>query len=380
MRESFDAYRYFEYMRRRWRFLALAAGVAGVAALIVTLFLPKRYTATASVVIDPPGGNDPRTATAVSPIYLESLRSYEYFASSDSLFDRAMDHFHLRPAGDKRAIESWKRQVLKVAKIHDTKILELSVTLPDPRQAQALVQYLAEETVNLSRSLNNDADREALDRAQQQLDAASSGRAKVASEWQQFSAREPVEALQAALDTTVELQSRVQRQLLEANADIIDYETREKSLGAAKDVARGRELENVRGELAALRARAAALAKQEQQLDREVAAKSSELGQRSARRDELKSRLGHALTAYEAATKQLDDVRANLGHRGERLQIIDPGIVPQRPSSPNLPLNVISAILLGWLAAAVYLSVTFSFSEQRREALSERYHVQRQVS
>ena len=28
------------------------------------------------------------------------------------------------------------------------------------------------------------------------------------------------------------------------------------------------------------------------------------------------------------------------GFRGERLKIIDPGIVPERPSSPNLPLNV----------------------------------------
>jgi len=39
--------------------------------------------------------------------------------------------------GEGRSVESLKAQVLKVSKIRDTRILEISVTLRDPKQAQA---------------------------------------------------------------------------------------------------------------------------------------------------------------------------------------------------------------------------------------------------
>jgi len=81
MSEAFDAYRYIGYLQARWRWVAasalLAAGLAGAASMAMT----PQYTATARVVIDPPAGADLRAAMAVSPIYLESLKTYEEFAS-----------------------------------------------------------------------------------------------------------------------------------------------------------------------------------------------------------------------------------------------------------------------------------------------------------
>jgi uncharacterized protein involved in exopolysaccharide biosynthesis len=47
--------------------------------------------------------------------------------------------------------------------------------------------------------------------------------------------------------------------------------------------------------------------------------------------------------------------------RGERLRVIDPGIVPQRPSAPNVPLNVAAALFLALVASMVYLSLRFGF-------------------
>ena len=57
---------------------------------------PRQYTATARIVIEPPAGTDLRSAMAVSPIYLESLKTYEQFASGDSLFQKAIEQFDLR--------------------------------------------------------------------------------------------------------------------------------------------------------------------------------------------------------------------------------------------------------------------------------------------
>jgi capsular polysaccharide biosynthesis protein len=134
----------------------------------VSLLLPKRYTATASIVIEPPAGNDVRTATAVSPVYLESLRTYERFAASDTLFAGAVERFHLSSGENARSIESLKQQVLKVTKVRDTKILEISATLPEPALAQQFVIYVAEETVKLSRGESAVADREVMGEAERQ--------------------------------------------------------------------------------------------------------------------------------------------------------------------------------------------------------------------
>ena len=132
---------------------AAACATAVLLSLGISLLLPKRYTATATIVIEPPGGNDVRAATSVSPVYLESLKTYERFAASDSLFARAAEKFGLQRT-DPSSIESLKQRVLKVVKLRDTKILEISATLPDPKLAQGFVQYLAKETVNMSHGEN----------------------------------------------------------------------------------------------------------------------------------------------------------------------------------------------------------------------------------
>ena len=81
MNGMFDALEFVDYIRRRWLTIAIACGVALGIALIASLMLPKQYTATASILIQAPAGNDPRAATAVSPVYLESLKSFETLAS-----------------------------------------------------------------------------------------------------------------------------------------------------------------------------------------------------------------------------------------------------------------------------------------------------------
>src|SRR6185436_5565549 len=114
-------------VRARWRVIAVACAVAVSLALAVSLILTKQYTAISRIVIDPPAGSDPRASMAVSPIYLESLRSYELFASSDDLFLKAVDRFGLRR--DSAPIDKLKKSVLKADMLRNTKILEIHATL-----------------------------------------------------------------------------------------------------------------------------------------------------------------------------------------------------------------------------------------------------------
>jgi capsular polysaccharide biosynthesis protein len=110
--------------------LAIAGGVS--------LLLPARYTATASILIEPPGGNDPRAATAVSTVYLESLKTYERLASSDTLFERALNDLNIRQRYPGVSTESLKRRILEVSKPSSTKIIDISATVNNHIVAHAL--------------------------------------------------------------------------------------------------------------------------------------------------------------------------------------------------------------------------------------------------
>jgi uncharacterized protein involved in exopolysaccharide biosynthesis len=362
MPDPFDLYEYASWLQSRWKFWLVACSVAVALALIVSLILPKRYTAVASLMIEAPAGNDPRSSTVVSPIYLESLKTYEHFASSDTLFARAVDHVHLRDSFGGVPIESVKRSVLKVSKVRDTKILEINATLADPKQAQALVHYLAEETVNLNRSMAQQSDQELVRDAQTNLDSSTAQLAEARAALDR-GLKEDVDGLRQEVESVSDLRAAARKELLEAQSSEAEYVARGKSPTDTRDAA---EAAFVRRELAAVRARIALLAGQIAELDRELTRKQALLGIRTGKRDELEARLKSATTAYETAATRLRDIRGNAGYRGERLQIVDPGVVPQRPSFPNLPLNVGAALLLAVVICWAYLTTAFGFRRGAR--------------
>ena len=260
MADASDGFRYIRYVRLRWRFVAASCLIAVAFAGAVSLALPREYTATARIVIEPPAGADPRSATAVSAVYLESLKTYEQFAGNDSLFQKAAVRFQLRALLGARPIESIKKSVLRVGMIRNTRILEIAATLPDPARAQALVQFLAEEAVRLNRSLTAESERDLIQGIEQQEREA---RAHLAQ----------------------------------------DGEKRDGTAGAA-----------------------------------------------------------------DAIDTQLREGRNDVGYRGERLSIIDPGVVPEQPSSPDVPMNLAAALVLGLLLQAVYLALALGFQQQRAES------------
>jgi uncharacterized protein involved in exopolysaccharide biosynthesis len=344
-----NAFEYIDYLRGRWRLILAAVVSAAVISCAVSLLLPRRYTATASIVIEPPAGNDVRTATAVSPVYLESLRTYERFAESDTLFAGAVDHFHLAYGANARSIESLKQQVLKVTKLRDTKILEISATLPDPVLAQQFVSYVAEETVKLSRGESAASDREVIGEAERQAIEARDRLDRAQQAAGANAAQAPSGALQPQIEADVDLLEKVQQSLVEVRGDIAEYQEK-------PDFAR---------ELPGLRAKSGELEKRAAELEKNIEQKSTLASERGAARQRLDAEVKMAQTASENSTARLRELRATAGTRGERLRVIDPGIVPQRPSSPNVALNVIAALLLTMIGLAAWLTISFSYRRRR---------------
>ena len=89
------------------------------------------------------------------------------------------------------------------------------------------------------------------------------------------------------------------------------------------------------------------------------------LATRQAHRDQLDAERKAGQAALAAMESRLRDARGETGFRGERLKIIDPGIVPERPSSPDLPLNVAAALLAGLVLPILYLTLAMSFQDRR---------------
>ena len=353
MDDSFDAIRYIGYLRSRWRWIAGSAGIAAGVALVVSLLLPRQYTATARIVIEPPAGMDARSSITVSPIYLESLKTYEEFASADSLFQQAMTKLGLRG----HPVESVKRRVLKVQIVRNTRILEIAATLPDPVKAQVLAKYIAEATVELNRSTAREGDRDLVrGLEQQERDLRAQVDASQAA-WAQAVAAEPVSTLESAMEQDGELRSKVQQQAQSVELEAADIAERLK--------ANGGDAAELRREGSNAQARLVEMRKQLQDLDWRIAEREKLLTLRQAHRDKLETERKSAQTALLAIEARLRDARGESGFRGERLRIIDPGIVPERPSSPNLPLNVLAALLAGVALPVLYLTLLMNYEEQR---------------
>jgi uncharacterized protein involved in exopolysaccharide biosynthesis len=361
MSETPDIFVYISYIRSSWRFVAVSCAAALILAGLFSLVSRREYTATARIIIEPPAGADPRAATAVSPVYLESLKTYEQLAASDSLFQKAAGRFQLPGLTGAKAIEKLKKSVLRVGLVRNTRILEITATLPDPRRAQELAQYLAEETVSLNRALAIRNGEELMGQVEKQAEDARTLLERDQSEWAALTRSEPIEGLQTAIFETADLRAKLREQASNTRLEIADVTERGHQASLAEAALLSKEENNARMRLGEIESQTAAY-------DEQISRDERILAQRQARRDDLEARRKADQAAVTALESRLRDTRNEESYRGERLSLIDPGVVPERPSSPNIQLNLLAATLLGLLFPAVYLAFSLSFRLHDAEA------------
>lgn len=348
MPDTWEAFRYIRYVRRRWRVVAGSCLVALVLAAGISYLMPREYSATTRILIEPPAGADARSAMAVSPVYLESLKTYEEFAASDSLFEKAAELFNLRQQMGAIPIEAMKKRVLRVGVVRNTRILEIRVTLPNPTKAQALAEYLAEQAVTLNQSLTAQSGHDLIDGIVKQEQDAKARLAASDAESTRIASAEPVDDLQNAIYQASEQRARLEQQITALRLDLVD------TTGA--------------GQPGRLRTRLEELQKQLEALNQDTAAKEKLLNARLSHREQLDAQRKADQTALADVETQLRTARDSNNYRGDRLTVIDRGVVPEQPSSPNVPLNLAAALLFGLLLPMVWLAFELSFQQQRVEA------------
>ena len=366
-RDDLEFFAFTFYVLSRWRTLTAVCITSVALVLVVSLLLPKKYTATASILIEPPAGNDPRGSTAVSPVYLESLKTYEHLASSDSLFEQALNRLDLRRKYAGVPIEVIKRRVLEVSKPRDTKVLEIGVTLHGQTEARDLARYIAEQTVEMNHALGKASIQELAEGGQAVFQQALKRANDAKQARDRFLAEQPVFSLDAEVAQTTDLNARLKRELSETRVDLAAYEARaesEKKLPPSSG-----DLPSILQAIAADRAQIGSLEKQIGGMDKIMSGKANLLERRKHTQEFLEKDLQAAQAQYEAASNRNGELMASGAFRGERLEIIDPGVLPERPSSPNLPLNLALAALASVFGSGLYLAISYTYN-RRQVALS----------
>lgn len=357
MDNAFDAVDFALYLRKRWRVGAICCASALLLAGVAGAMLPKRYTATATLIIEPSAGSDPRTAQAVSPVYLESLKTYENFATSDTLFSRALDELGLRRKYPNSSIESLKHRVLSVSKPAATRIIEINATLDDAVGAKRMAQFIAEQTVVLNRTLEMHSADDAVADAERNVQMAQSRLADANRAGASGTGSQTVEALTTDLENTSNLAYEVQRDLTRARTDLADLVSQRSGFPPGDE-----RIDRNAREAAAMRARIDDLKDQARALATAVAEKAAMLERTRPRRDSLDAEQRLARNDLETARTKLGEMKASSSFRGERLEVLDPGVVPERPSYPNTPLMLLVALAVSAFASMGYLAIAFGYS------------------
>ena len=283
-----------------------------------------------------------------------------------------MNELGIRDPNRPEPLSSLKKGILSVEIPRNTKILKISVKLTDPEKAQQLASFIAHETVNLNERSIADSDKAQTVRIEelraearrrvQQAEAASIELAKGGS------TEGLLEEVQALIDSRSMLQEEIfYAQDLRAE---LAREGSRQSVGPETSEAR----RDAPGEaLAAAQERLARLRSQMSELDREIATKRRTLTSMETRREAGDAERSTAWAVLKEAEARLELAQATVAARGERLQVIDPGVVPERHTSPNIPLNLIVALLFGAIASLVYLTIEFSLvlrkAESRRQSI-----------
>ena len=355
MTESFSASQYLRHVRTSWPVLAVACVVAAVLTYLGNQLMTPQYTAEARVRIELPGSDDPHSALVISPVYMDSLKTYALLASGNELFAETVDALGLRDAEHPEPLDGLKQSILEIEIPHHTRVLMIRVTLEDPEMAQALAEGLAAATVRRNQELNAKSDeaRTAVARAvRDEAVRLLREREKAIAE---LSKNAPLTGLPQEFEALVETRAKIRERLLytEVRRSELSAGNSKRASSAADEPEQPIRITQLREQLAAL--------------DDEVRAMRFAIASRASSAAALEAERDAALETLSTAESRLLHETAMESVRGERLQIIDRGVIPGRPSSPRVGLNVLTAVGLALVLALLYVSLRFGLAADQSQ-------------
>jgi hypothetical protein len=232
-----------------------------------------------------------------------------------------------------------------------------------------MAQFIAEGAVQLSRSGGKEADEAIIRDAAAAAETMQTRLSDAETAWQTAAGAHSAEALRLEVSDLSFLRSRVEEELLDEQADLAGQAEAQRvrrappsglGTGSCRTPFCAGSSEDQPDQ--ARRARVELLQRRIGELTLAVDQKSAALARQTAREEDLQAVLTAARASYQASVQRLADLQLARGSRSEWLRVVDPGIIPQRPSSPNLPLMLIGAASLALFGSLLYLTISFSLT------------------
>ena len=413
-------------LRARARTVLAALLMAVAVALAASLLLPKRYTASASVVVDV-RSPDPVAATAPAagpmpsymPTQLDIVASDRVAARVVQLLkldqDPGMRQQWQETTEGRGALEVWLAQglqkKLKVKPGKDSDVINIAFDSPDPVFAATVANAFARAYIDINVELRTAPARqsaawfqgqgkvlrEALEQAQSRISLYQQDHGIVATDEKLDSETARLSDLSAQLTVvqgqTADARSRAQSsQSIESMPEVMqstlitglkgDIARQEAKLQeASKNLGPNHpQFQRMSAEIESLKARlaseiqkiagsfatASAVGRQkESQLQGAIEVQKRRLLEMKRQRDEL----GVLMREGETAQKAYDEISRKLTQtslEGQATQtnvaVLNPAVESLRPSFPNLPLNLLAALLAG-----MFLGVIAAFVQEIRD-------------
>ncbi len=376
----FDLQEYQAAMAARWKSILAVGTGAAVVALVASLLLPAKYEATVLMAIQP-GSVGQSNPTAMSPAYLESLRSYEQWVQSEGLVERLLTGE--RPPDITG--EQFRRSALRATMVRGTRTLQVSVRLGDPKLAHTLALKLAQIAVEANGSVARAERLQARQFAEREVEEAREPVTKAQAALEQFNREARQDERWRQNDQAIERKARYLTDLADAQISLAEQEARLATLreqmakepeqlrleqrGQPSDVLNParqdlrQNLELVRTSIGGLRARCDALRVALKELGPELQRGQAELASLDSRRRTLEHDLQAAEERLKVFRTRATDSGVTVALRHEDLQISDAGVVPTRPVSPRPVLNTVLGAVLGCIAGLLY--ETYAWNRDR---------------
>jgi polysaccharide biosynthesis transport protein len=392
--QPFSFWRQWLILRRRLRLIVFGTFACGLAACVFSLLQSKIFEATTYLLVSESKLAD-LTSRNAAYVYYDLLRSYETFINNDYLIQKTVEHFQLQQPPYELTPDRFKRRrILQVELSKNTRLLEVSVEFPEPQLAAGIANYFASNAVAFNEEMNTRDAQRTREVLKQQLDQALQGLEKSRQMLLEFSKTSGLEELRESVWNLLEEKSQAETQLAQLNTDLSRVSARRRGLGeelqkqapkielkrsVAEDPILKESLsagnleksavpptafvkeESVNPvyqqvqsllvetdvELLGLKAAAQTVEKAAEARRQKLAVLLREKALKESTQDRLTQEYKLASDSYETLSKQYQDAWMNVSARSTDLKVIAPAVVPERPVSPRLWLNIVIASALG---------------------------------
>jgi len=375
-------------LRRHWRWILVGSGSCGLAALIISFFLPKIYRATTFILVSE---SKIGATTQVTAWQYATLATYVPFVDNDELIDEAIKKFHLEQPPYNLNVDRFRRKdYLDVSIRKSSRLVELNVEFPDARLAADLANSLAQNAVELNDRMNAGDTLTTQRFLKQRLDEATENLADAAKKRLEIRERARIEDREKEVSILLGEKEQLSGQLQRLRLSLPQNQSKAKALEQAlkgepqtfhltKSVTSDRFLERaaekaglgeaplsmteeslnanheeIRRQLVDSTASAAAdsagtLAATERlvQVNKTLALLLAQVTRLRSEIETADRENSLAQDALESATRDYRNASVTVSSKSQDLKQLAPALVPERPVRPNLPLNTVLGVLLG---------------------------------